>query len=136
GAARGGGVGSARGAARPRPPPARAGRPPTDGPPRAAAAGGEGGLPPREFTRGKSVRKHTRLSKAGNARLRKALYRPTLSAIRSNPLLKGFFDRLVAAGKPRMQAVGACRRKLVRIGYGVLSNRTPVDPHADSRTAG
>ena len=30
-----------------------------------------------------------------------------LTAIRYNPLLKGFFDRLVAAGKPKMKAVGA-----------------------------
>jgi transposase len=62
-----------------------------------------------------SVRRRTRLSKAGNARLRKSLYLPTLTAIRFNPLLRGFFARLVAAGKPRMRAVGACMRKLVMI---------------------
>jgi hypothetical protein len=39
-----------------------------------------------------------------------------------------FFDRLVAAGKPKMQAVGACMRKLLLIAYGVLKNRTPFDP--------
>ncbi|MDB5312775.1 MAG: hypothetical protein JWO38_6977, partial [Gemmataceae bacterium] len=38
------------------------------------------------------------------------------------------FDRLVAAGKPKMQAIGACMRKLVMLCYGVLKNRTPFDP--------
>lgn len=93
------------------------------------------GLAPREFTSGSSVRGRTRLSKSGNARLRKALYLPTLTAVRFNPVLRGFFDRLVAAGKPRMQAVGACMRKLVMICYGVLKNRTPFDPAHGSRIA-
>jgi transposase len=86
------------------------------------------GLAPREYRSGTSVRKRTRLSKAGNARLRKALYLPTLTAIRFNPLLGGFFERLVAAGKSRMAAVGACMRKLLMIAYGVLKNRVPFDP--------
>jgi transposase len=99
----------------------------------AESAAAYGGLAPTEFTSGKSVKRYTRLSKAGNARLRKALYLPTLSAIRSNPLLKGFFERLVKAGKPKMQAVGACMRKLLMICYGVLKNRRPFDPEWSSR---
>ena len=93
------------------------------------------GLSPREHRGGASVRKPTRPSKAGNARLRKALYLPTLTAIRFNPLLKGFFERLVAAGKPKMQAVGACMRKLVMLCYGVLKNRAPFDPAWASKKA-
>lgn len=93
------------------------------------------GLSPREFRSGTSVRGRTRLSKAGNARLRTALYLPTLTAVRFDPVLKGFFDRLVAAGKPKMQAVGACMRKLVMICYGVLKNRAPFDPAWTSRIA-
>ena len=100
-----------------------------------AQAAAYAGLAPREFKSGASVRGRTRLSKAGNARLRKALYLPTLTAVRFNPVLEGFFDRLVAAGQPKMQAVGACMRKLVMLGYGVLKNRTPFDPNWASRTA-
>jgi transposase len=96
---------------------------------RAESAAAYAGLAPREFRSGKTVRKRTRMSKAGNVRLRTALYLPTLTAIRFNPLLRGFFDRLVAAGKPRMRAVGACMRKLVMICYGVLKNRAPFDPN-------
>jgi transposase len=86
------------------------------------------GLAPRQYRSGTSIHRRTRLSKAGNARLRKALYLPALTAIRFNPLLKAFFERLVAAGKARMAAVGACMRKLLMIAYGVLKNRTPFDP--------
>jgi transposase len=103
--------------------------------PSAQSAAAAAGLAPREFRSGVSVRKRTRLSKAGNARLRKALYLPTLTAIRFNPLLKGFFERLVEGGKPKMQAVGACMRKLVMICYGVLKNRAPFDPAWASRKA-
>jgi transposase len=101
----------------------------------AQAAAAYAGLSPREFRSGSSVRGRTRLSKSGNARLRTALYLPTLTAVRFNPLLKAFFDRLVAAGKPKMQAVGACMRKLVMICYGVLRNRAPFDPQWTSRVA-
>jgi transposase len=101
--------------------------------PSAQSAAAAAGLAPREFRSGTSVRKRTRLSKAGNARLRKSLYLPTLTAIRFNPLLRGFFTRLVAAGKTRMQAVGACMRKLAMLCYGVLKNRAPFDPQWASR---
>jgi transposase len=91
--------------------------------PSAASAAAYAGLSPREFRSGASVRRRTRLSKAGNARLRKALFLPTQTAVRFNPLLKGFFGRLVAAGKPKMRAVGACMRKLVMLCYGGHSPR-------------
>jgi transposase len=93
------------------------------------------GLAPREYRSGTSVRKCTRLSKAGNARLRRALYLPALTAIRFNPLLKALFERLVAAGKARMSAVGACMRKLLMIAYGVLKHRAPFDPSWASKMA-
>ena len=101
--------------------------------PSAESAAAYCGLSPREFQSGTSVRRRTRLSKAGNARLRKALFLPTQTAVRFNPTLQRFFEKLVKAGKPRMQAVGACMRKLVMICYGVLKNRTPFDPKWTSR---
>ena len=103
--------------------------------PSAQSAAAYCGLSPREFKSGSSVRGRTRLSKSGNARLRKALDLPTLTGIRFNPVLKGFSDRLVGAGKPKMQAVGACMRKLVMICYGVLKNRAPFDPAWASKNA-
>jgi transposase len=72
----------------------------------AQQAAASAGLAPRQDRSGTSVRKRTRLSKAGNARLRKALYLPALTAIHFNTLLQALFARLVAAGKARMAAVG------------------------------
>jgi transposase len=109
--------------------------PAVDRPPSAQSAAAAAGLAPREFRSGVSVRRRTRLSKAGNARLRKALYLPTLTAVWFNPVLKRFFERLVAAGKPKMAAVGACMRKLVMLCYGVLKNRAPFDPAWASKKA-
>src|SRR5262249_57417529 len=63
--------------------------------PSAQSAAASCGLSPREFQSGTSVRKKTRLSKAGNPRLPKALFMPTQTAVRFNPLLRGFFDRLL-----------------------------------------
>jgi transposase len=53
--------------------------------------------------------------------------------VRFNPLLASFFARLVEAGKPKMQAIGAYMRKLVMICYGVLKNRAPFDPNWTSK---
>ncbi len=109
--------------------------PPVDRLPSAESAAASAGLSPREFRSGASVHKRTRLSKAGNARLRKALFLPTQTAVRFNPLLKAFFARLVGAGKPKMQAIGACMRKLVMLCYGVLKTRQPFDPDWPSKKA-
>jgi transposase len=97
--------------------------------PTAEQAASYAGLAPRQYRSGTTVRKRTRLSKAGNARLRKALYLPTLTAIRFNPLLRALYERLVGAGKAKMATVvGACMRKLLLIAYGVLKHRASFDP--------
>src|SRR5205085_3290454 len=76
--------------------------------PSAESAAAACGLAPREFRSGTSVQKRTRLSKAGNARLRKALVLPTQTAVRFNPLLREFVARPVGAGKPKRRASEAC----------------------------
>jgi transposase len=59
--------------------------------PGAESAAAYCGLAPREFRSGTSVKRRTRLSKAGNARLRKVLYLPAQTAVRFNPLPPGVF---------------------------------------------
>ena len=103
--------------------------------PSAQSAAAYCGLSPREFESGTGVRGRTRLSKSGNARLRTALDLPTLTAVRFNLALKAFYARLVAAGKPKMCAIGACMRQPVMIAYGVLKSRAPFDPAWASRNA-
>ena len=51
----------------------------------------------------------------GRAHVRTALYMPTIVAVRHNPELKSFYDRLLDAGKPKKLALTACMRKLLTI---------------------
>lgn len=85
------------------------------------------GLSPREHQSGSS-RGRTYLAKTGNSRLRRMLYFPAMSAIRCNPILKAFYDRLVAAGKPKVVALAAVMRKLLILAYGVLKSNRPFTP--------
>jgi transposase len=89
----------------------------------AQAASAYAGLAPREYRSGTSVKRATRLSKRGNVHLRKALYFPAMTAVRFNPLVKALYDRLIAAGRPRMVALGAAMRKVLMLCFGVLKNQ-------------
>lgn len=82
------------------------------------------GLTPACFESGTSIGGYTRISRVGSSSLRRILYMPCLSAIRFNPVIKAFFDRLVARGKPRKAAVIACMATLLKIAYGVLRSGT------------
>jgi len=90
----------------------------------AKSAAAYAGLSPLEWRSGSSVRKRTRLSKAGNRHLRRALYMPAVVATRSNPFVHDLYERLLASGKPKMVAIGAAMRKLLMIAFGVLRTKT------------
>jgi transposase len=85
------------------------------------------GLDPRAFDSGKSVHKKTRISKAGNAHIRSALYMPALSAKQHDPHVKAYFQHLVANGKKPLQAVCAIMRKLLHAIHGMLKHNKPYD---------
>ena len=51
----------------------------------------------------------------GRSKVRSTVYMAALVAMRHNPVIKAFFDRLVAAGKPKKVALVACIRKLLTI---------------------
>ncbi len=51
----------------------------------------------------------------GRGQVRAVLYMSTLSATRFNPVLRDFYQRLCAAGKPKKVAITACMRKLLTI---------------------
>ena len=86
------------------------------------------GLVPRERQSGSSVRGRTRLSKIGNARLRKALYFPAITAIRCSPFFQQWAEGLLRRGKSKMSVICAVMRKLVHVAYGVLKTGQPFDP--------
>ena len=60
----------------------------------------------------------------GRAKVRAALYMPTLSAVRCNPVLRDFYARLLKAGKAPKVALTACMRKLLVILNSMLKHRT------------
>jgi transposase len=86
------------------------------------------GLVPRERQSGSSVRGRTRLSKIGNARLRRALYFPAITALRCSPFFRAWAEGLRARGKSKMGVICAVMRKLLHVAYGVLKSKQPFDP--------
>ena len=85
------------------------------------------GIDPRQFQSGTSVNRPARISRRGNAHLRKALFMPALVAVQSEPHVKAFYDKLVARGKTKMQANVAVMRKLLHAIYGMLKHDQDFD---------
>ena len=65
----------------------------------------------------------------GRAAVRKMLYMAALSAIRCNPVIRKFYERLIAAGKPAKVALVACMRKLLTILNAILKNKSSWNPN-------
>lgn len=61
----------------------------------------------------------------GRFEVRRVLYMATLTAIRTNPLIRAFYLRLVAAGKIKKVAIVACMHKLLRILNAMARDRLP-----------
>lgn len=59
----------------------------------------------------------------GRSEVRAVVYMAALSAVRFNPAIKAFYDRLVLAGKPKKVAIVACMRKLLTILNAMLRDQ-------------
>ena len=64
----------------------------------------------------------------GRAAVRKALVMAALVASRHNPVVRAFYTRLRAAGKPAKVALVACMRKLLTLLNAMLAHQTPWCP--------
>lgn len=64
----------------------------------------------------------------GRSAVRSTLYMATLSAISWNPVIKAFYERLVARGKRKKVALVACMRKLLTILNAMLRDGTRWNP--------
>ena len=84
------------------------------------------GLAP--FARDSGKHKGPRTCWGGRAHVRAALYMPTVAAVRCNPVIRGFYQRLVAQGKAKKVALTACMRKLLIILNAIVRHDTPWDP--------
>lgn len=61
----------------------------------------------------------------GRGSVRTSLYMATLTAVRFNPAIKAFYQRLCDAGKLKKVALIACMRKLLIVLNAMLKNNTP-----------
>ena len=77
------------------------------------------------FNRDSGTLRGKRTIWGGRARARAALYMGALVASRCNPVIREFYQRLLAAGKPKKLALTACMRKLVVILNSMLKHRSP-----------
>ena len=64
----------------------------------------------------------------GRAPVRAGLYMATLVATRRNAVIRAFYARLCAAGKPKKVALTACMRKLLTILNRMLRSQSPWNP--------
>src|SRR5208282_2430524 len=78
------------------------------------------GLDPAHHDSGTSVHKRSRISRAGNRYLRRALYMPALVAVRHDPHLRAFYQALVARHKTKLQALIAAARKILHAIFGMF----------------
>ena len=95
----------------------------------AAAFAAYVGVVPGLRQSGKRTSVRAAIAPIGNARLRMALWMPVLGAVRRNPWLRAFYERLRAAGKPPKLALVAAMRKLLHAVYSVAKNRRPFTPN-------
>jgi len=70
----------------------------------------------------------------GRADIRSVLYMATVAAIRWNPIIRAFYERLLKAGKPPKVAIVACMRKLLTILNAMVRDQTPWQPPVAQKT--
>jgi transposase len=80
------------------------------------------------FNRDSGTLRGRRVIWGGRAQVRHVLYMAATTAIRRNPVIKDFYERLVARGKPHKVAIVACMRKMVTILNAMARNNTPWTP--------
>jgi transposase len=85
------------------------------------------GLDPSGKQSGTSVKTKPCISRRGNAKLRGALFMPAMGARRWDKPLSAWADRLIAAGKTKLQAIVAIQRKLLHGIHAMFATHMPWD---------
>ncbi|MEZ4332417.1 MAG: IS110 family transposase [Myxococcota bacterium] len=80
------------------------------------------GMDPRQIQSGTSINRPARISRRGNAHLRRALFLPALVAVQHEPHVQAFYEKLLARGKTKMQANVAVMRKLLHSIHGMIKH--------------
>jgi transposase len=79
------------------------------------------------FARDSGLLRGRRHVAGGRSQLRRALYMAALTATRYNPVIKTFYQRLLAVGKLKKVALVACMRKLLTILNAMVRDGRPFD---------
>jgi len=69
--------------------------------------------------------KGKRMINGGRAPVRASLYMGAVVAIRHNPIIKDFYERLLSRGKPKKLAITACVRKMLVILNAMVRDQKP-----------
>ena len=77
------------------------------------------------FNRDSGTLRGKRTVWGGRARIRAVLYMGALAATRFNPVIRDFYRRLLADGKPKKLALTACVRKLLVTLNSILKHGSP-----------
>lgn len=77
----------------------------------------------------------TKISKKGNKHIRAILHMPSMAAIRLNPTLKPFYERLKPTKAKPLIAVVAVQRKLLLLMYSLWKNNQYYDPKHEIKKA-
>jgi transposase len=85
------------------------------------------GLAPTETSSGTSINGKRKISKMGNPLVRKKLYMCSLQASRYNKTCMDLYQRLLAKGKPKKQALIAVANKLLKIVFAIAKSGLPYD---------
>lgn len=85
------------------------------------------GMDPRQIQSGTSIHRPARISRRGNAHLRRALFLPALVAVQHEPHVQAFYEKLLARGKTKMQANVAVMRKLLHSIHGMIKHDRDFD---------
>lgn len=80
------------------------------------------------FNRDSGTMRGRRIVSGGRASVRTVLYMATLTAIRHNPVIATFYQRLRAGGRPGKVALVAAMRKLLTILNAIVRERRPWQP--------
>lgn len=81
------------------------------------------------LARDSGTRRGARQIWGGRADVRRVLYMAATVAARHNPVLRAFYQRLRAAGKPAKVALVACMRRLLTILNAMVRHQQPWQPH-------
>ncbi len=87
------------------------------------------GLAPHTRQSGTSLHSQRSIGRGGHERLRRALYLAAIPAVRFNPSLACFYQRLLARGKPKKVALCAAARKLLHMAWALVTKKSFFEPH-------